>query len=98
MSKENLEQFMKQIDSSEDLQSRIGDEIAGDDLVALGAEHGYEFSVEELSGLGELSDQELEGVAGGAAYIKRGRRFRVKGLTKNSFEPDIEQLPEDARD
>ena len=70
MSKENLEQFMKQIDSSEDLQSRIGDEIAGDDLVALGAEHGYEFSVEELSGLGELSDQELEGVAGGSAYIK----------------------------
>ncbi len=65
MSKENLEQFMKQVAESEDLQSRMGDEIAGDDLTALGAEHGWEFSIEDLQASAELSDEELDAVAGG---------------------------------
>ena len=70
MSKENLEQFMKQIDESKDLQAKIGEEITGDALVALGAAHGCEFSIEDLQGDAELSDKQLEGVAGGAAFIK----------------------------
>jgi len=56
---------MKQVADSADLLSRIGDEIAGDDLVALGAEHGWEFSIENLQAAAEWSDAELEGVAGG---------------------------------
>ena len=70
MSKEHLEQFMKQIDESQDLQAKIGEEITGDALVALGAAHGCEFSIEDLQGGAELSDKQLEGVAGGAAFIK----------------------------
>ncbi len=66
MSKENLEQFMKQIDESKDLQAKIGEEITGDALVALGAAHGCEFSIEDLQGDAELSDKQLEGVAGGS--------------------------------
>ena len=65
MSKENLEQFMNQISDSEELQARIGDEIDAESLIALGAEHGYEFTAEELQEAAELSDEELEGVAGG---------------------------------
>ena len=63
MSKENLEQFIQQISDSEELQTRIGDEIDTESLIALGAEHGCEFTAEDLHA--ELSDEELHGVAGG---------------------------------
>jgi len=36
----------------------------------LGAAHGCEFSIEDVQGGAALSDKQLEGVAGGAAYIK----------------------------
>ena len=65
MSKENLEQFIQQIAESEELQTRIGEEIDTESLIALGAEHGCEFSVEDLQESAELSDEELGGVAGG---------------------------------
>ena len=65
MSKENLEQFIQQISDSEELQTRIGDKIDAESLIALGAEHGCEFTAEELQEAAELSDEELEGVAGG---------------------------------
>ena len=65
MSKENLEQFIQQISDSEELQSTIGDEIDTDAFIALGAEHGRDFSVEDLAENAELSDEELDGVAGG---------------------------------
>ena len=67
MSKENLEQFMKQVADSKDLQAKIGEEITGDALVALGAAHGCEFSIEDVQAGAELSDKELEGVSGGMA-------------------------------
>ena len=65
MSKENLEQFIQQISDSEELQARIGDEIDAESLIALGAEHGFEFTADDLAEHAELSDEELEGVAGG---------------------------------
>ena len=87
MSKEHLEQFMKQIDESQDLQAKIGEEITGDALVALGAAHGCEFSIEDVQGGAELSDKQLEGVAGGAAYIKVGdvRKLRLSRGSKGRF-------------
>ena len=65
MSKENLEHFMKQVADSQELQAKIGAEITGDALVALGAAHGCEFSIANVQAGAELSDAELEGVAGG---------------------------------
>ena len=65
MSKENLEQFMKQVAGSEDLQAKIGEEITGEALVALGAGHGCEFSIADVQASAELSDAELGGVSGG---------------------------------
>ena len=87
MSKENLEQFMKQIDESQDLQAKIGEEITGDALVALGAAHGCEFSIEDLQGDAELSDKQLEGVAGGAAFIKFDgvSKLRLRRGSKGRF-------------
>jgi predicted ribosomally synthesized peptide with nif11-like leader len=65
MSKENLEQFMKQVADSKELQAKIGEEITEDALVALGAAHGCEFSIEDVQASAELSDAQMEGVAGG---------------------------------
>jgi predicted ribosomally synthesized peptide with nif11-like leader len=69
MSKENLDQFIQKVTDSDELQARIGEEIDIDSLIALGAEHGCEFSAEELTAGTELSDEELDGVAGGAFAI-----------------------------
>ncbi len=65
MSKENLNQFIQKVIDSEGLQARIGDEIDADSLIALGAECGCEFTAEELQDSAELSDEELDTVAGG---------------------------------
>ena len=80
MSKESLDQFMNQVADSEELQARIGDEIDAETLIALGAEHGCEFSADDLTAGAELSDEELDGVAGGAAYVKLGDRRSPHGL------------------
>ena len=70
MSKENLDQFMQKVTDSEELQSRIGEEMDADSLIALGAEHGCEFSADDLTAGAELSDEELDGVAGGGVFAK----------------------------
>jgi len=69
MSKENLDQFIQKVTDDEQLQARIGDEIDIDSLIALGTEHGFEFTAEDLAANVELSDEELDGVAGGAVSI-----------------------------
>ena len=69
MSKETLDQFIQKVTDDEELQSRIGEEINIDSLIALGAEHGCEFSAEDLAAEAELSDEELDGVAGGMLSV-----------------------------
>jgi predicted ribosomally synthesized peptide with nif11-like leader len=69
MSKENLDQFIQKVTDSEELQARIGEEIDIDSLIALGAEHGCEFSAEDLAADVELSDEELDSVAGGMLSV-----------------------------
>ena len=69
MSKENLDQFIQKVTDDEELQARIGEEIDADSLIALGAEHGCEFTAEDLAQNVELSDEELDGVAGGGLSV-----------------------------
>ena len=71
MSQESLGRFMQKVGETEELQARIGEEIDADAFIALGAEHGFEFSIEDLQESAELSDQELDGVAGGYLVKKR---------------------------
>ena len=65
MSKENLDQFVQKVTDDEQLQACIGEEIDIESLIALGAEHGYEFTTEDLAANAELSDEELNSVVGG---------------------------------
>ena len=76
MSKENLDQFIQKVTDSEELQTRIGEEMDTDAFIALGAEHGCEFSADDLAADAELSDEELDGVAGGMANTAEGG-FRI---------------------
>ena len=75
MSKENLEQFATQIADSEELRASIENQldsdgnISADTLIALGTEHGFEFTVEDLAENAELRDEELDGVAGGTYEV-----------------------------
>ena len=66
MSKENLEQFMSKVADSEELQAKMGEQIDAESLIALGVECGCEFTAEELQESAELSDEELDGMAGGS--------------------------------
>ena len=91
MSKENLEQFLARIDASEDLQEKIGEEIDIDAMIALGAENGFEFNAEDLEGATELSDEELDGVAGGIEVVIVGtgvhvRKYRVRTKLQDGVE------------
>jgi len=91
MSKESLEEFIQKVTDSEELQARIGEEIDADALIALGAEHGCEFCAEDLAPDAELSDEQLEAVAGGLAGFAvisaykggegSGGRFRFRNIT-----------------
>ena len=69
MSKENLEQFMKQVADSQELQAKIGAEVTADALVALGAAHGCKFSIAHVQAGAELRDAALEGVSGGVRVL-----------------------------
>ena len=101
MSKENLERFMTQVTESEDLQAKIGAEITGDALVALGAAHGCEFLIEDVDvqGGAALSDKQLEGVAGGAVFVKLGdmkvsSKLRLSRGSKGRFRIGYPPEPE----
>jgi predicted ribosomally synthesized peptide with nif11-like leader len=91
MSKENLDQFIQKVTDDEQLQARVGEEIDVESLIALGAEHGCEFNAEELQESAELSDEELDGVAGGLAVQSASGDFRiVRKKTPNSISrPDL---------
>lgn len=76
MSQQDFQRFQKEINEDEALLTalteRFGDlsDVPADELTGFAAEHGYEFSVDEAQD--ELSDAQLEAVAGGAGYLKLG--------------------------
>jgi len=78
MSKETLDQFIQKVTDSEQLQARICEEIDIESLIALGAEHGYEFTAEDLAQNVELSDEELDVVAGGASVQRVSFRTKLQ--------------------
>ncbi|MEQ8234522.1 MAG: Nif11-like leader peptide family RiPP precursor [Gammaproteobacteria bacterium] len=71
MDKQSFEAFMHKVQEddalAQELRAKLGDPadgIVGADLERFAAEKGYQFDLEEISG--ELSDEDLEAVAGGA--------------------------------
>jgi predicted ribosomally synthesized peptide with nif11-like leader len=86
MTEKTFEQFLDALAENETLRSRMSEEMDAAALVSLGAEHGYEFTVDDLTSLSELEldEGELSQVAGGgSARFRRARalRYRVRGGT-----------------
>ena len=84
MSQEGLEQFMGKVESNDELKVTIESQldsdgtISADTLIALGAEHGCEFTAEDLAENAELSDDELDGVAGGFRGTPRNGELKSR--------------------
>lgn len=71
MSRESLAEFTSGINTDESLRTALGarfgdlsQDIPAAELIEFAGEHGYTFSVEEA--LDRLSEEALDGVAGGA--------------------------------
>ncbi|HIG39541.1 MAG TPA: Nif11-like leader peptide family natural product precursor [Gammaproteobacteria bacterium] len=90
MSKESLIGFVKLVVGDRELQAKIDDNTDADSLVAMGTEHGMDFSVDEVNSLlpsladEELSDDDLQQIAGGARRISKSMmRQKIKTLVRN---------------
>ena len=79
MSKDALAGFLSELSQNPDLRAELrtvsvgdGDDaaVAPDELVRFAASKGHEFSVDEVRSTFELTDDELESVAGGAVFAK----------------------------
>jgi predicted ribosomally synthesized peptide with nif11-like leader len=76
MSEEQLKAFLEAVKADARLQERLKSVVDAEAVVAIANAAGFSFSVEQLkwastkiSGVKELSDNELEGVAGGTENI-----------------------------
>ena len=76
MSVENAKSFIEKLNSDETFLKQIAGAGSDEARLKVAQEAGFEFSTEELTSAidqfssEELSEEELEVVAGGAAYIK----------------------------
>ncbi len=75
MSRQSLEAFIKKLQQDESLQKELREQlgdpeqgVSAEGLSKFAASKGYEFNVDEIKG--ELSDKQLDSVAGGTLYIK----------------------------
>ncbi len=80
MSKENLDRFMSRIAGSDELQAKNGDEISVETMIALGAEEGIDFRAEECGESDELTDDNLEAVAG-EFIVQTGKNIGRYGIS-----------------
>ncbi|QNI54292.1 nif11-like leader peptide domain protein [Synechococcus sp. BIOS-E4-1] len=66
MSLEQLKAFLAKVKGDSNLQEKLKAAKSPDDVVGIAKEHGHEFTADKIDG--ELSKEELEGVAGGGCW------------------------------
>ena len=67
MSEEQLKAFLEKLQGDTSLQEKLKAASDADAVVSIAKEEGFSISVDDLKNAqSELSDEELEGVAGGA--------------------------------
>ena len=62
MSEEQLKAFIAKAKDDQSIQDKLKAAKTPEDVVGIAKEHGHEFTVDKIA---ELSEEELEGVAGG---------------------------------
>ena len=65
MSEEQLKAFLEKVKADTSLQEKLKAAKSPEDVVGIAKEQGYEFTADKIS----LSEEELEGVAGGGCAI-----------------------------
>jgi predicted ribosomally synthesized peptide with nif11-like leader len=65
MSEEQLKAFLAKAKDDQSIQDKLKAAKTPEDVVGIAKEHGHEFTADKLT---ELSEEELEGVAGGGCY------------------------------
>ena len=69
MSEEQLKAFLEKVKADTSLQEKLKAASDADAVVAIAKEAGFSISADDLKNAqSELSDEELEGVAGGGTY------------------------------
>ena len=63
MSEDQLKAFLEKVKADTSLQEKLKAAKSPEDVVGIAKEHGFEFTADKIT---ELSERELEGVAGGA--------------------------------
>ena len=82
MSEEQLKAFLEKVKGDTTLQGKLKAAKTPRDIVGIAREHGYEFTADKIA---ELSEEELEGVAGGGTVCpitKAQNRHTVCPITK----------------
>ena len=64
MSEEQLKAFIAKAKNDQSIQDKLKAAKSLEEVVSIAKEHGHEFTADKIT---ELSEDELEGVAGGAA-------------------------------
>ena len=67
MSQEQLKAFLEKVKGDTSLQEKLKAAADADAVVSIAKEAGFSISADDLKKAQELSKEELEGVAGGAA-------------------------------
>ena len=65
MSEEHLKAFIAKAKDDQSIQEKLKAAKTPEDVVGIAKEHGHEFTADNVA---ELSEEELEGVAGGRSY------------------------------
>ena len=94
MSVENVKAFMEKLNSDETFRNRITEASDDDARLQMAHEAGYEFTVAEYNNIvtkmagaadEELSEEQLETVAGGAMQIFV-KTWKISGPSSNAIE------------
>ena len=64
MSEEQLKAFIAKAKDDQSIQEKLKAAKTSEEVVGITKEHGHEFTADKIT---ELSEEELEGVAGGAS-------------------------------
>ena len=75
MSKEQLKAFLEKLKGDTSLQDRLKAAKSQDEVVSIAKEHGHDFGTEHIS---QLSEKELEEVAGGFICYTMGQNTCIK--------------------
>ncbi|QNI55217.1 nif11-like leader peptide domain protein [Synechococcus sp. BIOS-E4-1] len=73
MSEEQLKAFLEKVKADTSLQEKLKAAADADAVVAITKEAGFSISVDDLKSSQSMSEEELEGMAGGAGYYMTGK-------------------------